>query len=69
VVVKAYRSVVNPGMGNLMTHAEDAQNQVLNSMLDERDRATSLQLYYILLLPRRQQPLTLVVNEGELEGL
>ena len=66
VVVKAYCSVVNPRMGN---HAEDAQNQVLNSMLDERDRATSQQLYYILLLLCRQQPLTLVVNAGELEGL
>ena len=38
--MKAYRSVVNPGMGNLMTLAEDAQNQVLNSMFDEWDRAT-----------------------------
>ena len=45
VVVKAYCSVVNPRMGNLMAHAEDTQTQALDSMLDERDRATSQQLY------------------------
>jgi len=38
-------------------------------MLDERDRATSQQLYYMLPLLCRQQPLTLRVRTGEMDGL
>eukprot|EP00971_Amphidinium_carterae_P050484 994170-Amphidinium_carterae.2 len=41
----------------------------VNSGLDPRDASCSIQLYYILLLLCRQQPLTLIVNAGEQEGL
>eukprot|EP00971_Amphidinium_carterae_P235283 4668918-Amphidinium_carterae.1 len=39
-----------------------------NVGLDQRDASCSIQLYYILLLCR-QQPLTLIINVGEQEGL
>eukprot|EP00971_Amphidinium_carterae_P176507 3499516-Amphidinium_carterae.1 len=41
----------------------------VNSGLDARDTSCSIQLYCILLLLYRQQPLTLVINAGEQEGL
>eukprot|EP00971_Amphidinium_carterae_P301483 5990207-Amphidinium_carterae.1 len=41
----------------------------LNSGLDPRDANCSIQLYYILLLLCGQQPLTLIINAGEQEGL
>eukprot|EP00971_Amphidinium_carterae_P123232 2440124-Amphidinium_carterae.1 len=41
----------------------------VNSGLDARDTSCSVQLYYILLLLCRQQPLTLIINAGEQEGL
>eukprot|EP00971_Amphidinium_carterae_P287548 5707769-Amphidinium_carterae.1 len=42
----------------------------VNSGLDQRDASCSIQFYYILLLLLcRQQPLTLIINAGEQEGL
>eukprot|EP00971_Amphidinium_carterae_P148292 2939326-Amphidinium_carterae.1 len=41
----------------------------LNSGLDQRDASCCIQLYYILLLLCRQQPLTFIINVGEQEGL
>eukprot|EP00971_Amphidinium_carterae_P192017 3809681-Amphidinium_carterae.1 len=41
----------------------------VNSSLGQRDTSCSVQLYYILLLLCRQQPLTLIINAGEQEGL
>eukprot|EP00971_Amphidinium_carterae_P264899 5254717-Amphidinium_carterae.1 len=41
----------------------------VNSSLDQRDTSCSIQLYYILLLLCRQQPLTFIINAGEQEGL
>eukprot|EP00971_Amphidinium_carterae_P261280 5183459-Amphidinium_carterae.1 len=41
-----------------------------NSTLDQKDASCSIQLYHILLLLLcRQQPLTLIINAGEQEGL
>eukprot|EP00971_Amphidinium_carterae_P293435 5825951-Amphidinium_carterae.1 len=40
-----------------------------NSSLDQKDASCSIQLYHILLLLCRQQPLTLIVNAGEQERL
>eukprot|EP00971_Amphidinium_carterae_P242117 4807391-Amphidinium_carterae.1 len=37
----------------------------VNSGLDQRDASCSTQLYYILPLFCRQQPLTLIINAGE----
>eukprot|EP00971_Amphidinium_carterae_P155698 3087645-Amphidinium_carterae.1 len=41
----------------------------VNSSLDQRDASCSIQPYYIMLLLCRQQPLTLIINAGEQEGL
>ena len=68
VLFKAYTSVVSPRMAALMHAAESTQDDVGLSALGEPDAATARQLYYILLLLCRQQPLTMVVNAGEGEG-
>eukprot|EP00971_Amphidinium_carterae_P152592 3024059-Amphidinium_carterae.1 len=41
----------------------------VNSSLDPINASCSIQLHYILLLLCRQQPLMLIINAGEQEGL
>eukprot|EP00971_Amphidinium_carterae_P079004 1563205-Amphidinium_carterae.1 len=68
VVFKAYCSCVNQRLGMLMTNVEGKiTGNYPNSGLDQRDASCSVQLYYILLLLCRQQPLTLIINAGEQE--
>eukprot|EP00971_Amphidinium_carterae_P309626 6153331-Amphidinium_carterae.1 len=71
VIAKAYASCINPRMGILMETAAGAsrEDDIMNINLDAIDKGISTQLYYILLLLTRQQPMTLVVNSGEQEGL
>eukprot|EP00971_Amphidinium_carterae_P314761 6256819-Amphidinium_carterae.1 len=70
VVFKAYCFCVNQRFGVLMSGIEAyISGSYVKSTLDPRDVSCSTQLYYILLLLCRQQPLTLVFNAGEQEGL
>eukprot|EP00971_Amphidinium_carterae_P013974 275221-Amphidinium_carterae.1 len=70
VVFKTDCSCVNQRLGTLMSGVEaNILGSFANSSLDARDTSCSTQLYYILLLFCRQQPLTLVINAGEQEGL
>eukprot|EP00971_Amphidinium_carterae_P330780 6463992-Amphidinium_carterae.2 len=51
-------------------HRVEAQNTEFPlSGLDATDASVSRQLYYVLLLLTRQQPMTLIINAGEQEGL
>eukprot|EP00971_Amphidinium_carterae_P046061 906338-Amphidinium_carterae.1 len=51
-------------------HRVETQNTEFPiSALDAGDAAVSRQLYYVLLLLTRQQPMTLIINSGEQEGL
>eukprot|EP00971_Amphidinium_carterae_P218839 4343748-Amphidinium_carterae.1 len=53
-----------------MTSVEsNISGSFVNSGLDVRDTSCSTRLYYILLLLCRQQPLALIINAGEQEGL
>eukprot|EP00971_Amphidinium_carterae_P100859 1995579-Amphidinium_carterae.1 len=59
VVFKAYCSCVNQRLGTLMTNVEgNLSGSYPNVGLDPRDASCLVQLYYILLLLCRQQPLT-----------
>eukprot|EP00971_Amphidinium_carterae_P165081 3272369-Amphidinium_carterae.1 len=70
VVFKAYCSCVNQRLGVLMSGVEaKISGSFVNGGLDPRDVSCSTQFYYRLLLLCRQQPLTLVINAGEQEGL
>eukprot|EP00971_Amphidinium_carterae_P204450 4057157-Amphidinium_carterae.4 len=61
VVFKAYCSCVNQRLRALMSGVEaNISGSFLNGGLDARDTSCSTQLYYILLLLCRQQPLTLL---------
>eukprot|EP00971_Amphidinium_carterae_P249793 4957778-Amphidinium_carterae.1 len=62
---------LNQRLGVLMSGVEaNSTGSFVNSALDQRDASCSIQLYYILLLLLcRQQPLTLIINAGEQEGL
>eukprot|EP00971_Amphidinium_carterae_P282684 5612090-Amphidinium_carterae.1 len=48
--------------------AANISGSFVNGGLDQIDTSCFIQLYYILLLLCRQQPLTLIVNAGEQEG-
>eukprot|EP00971_Amphidinium_carterae_P012579 247496-Amphidinium_carterae.1 len=70
VVFKAYCACLNQRLGVLMSGVEtNTTGNFVNSGLDQRYASCSIQLYYILLLLCRQQPLTMIVNAGEQEGL
>ena len=70
VIVKAYYSAVSTRMGVLMTAQEGAAQAMLQATLsDSVDQSASAQLYLVLLMLCRGQPLTEVVNAGESEGL
>eukprot|EP00971_Amphidinium_carterae_P297177 5903734-Amphidinium_carterae.1 len=70
VIFKAYCSCLNQRLGTLMSNVEgNLSGSYTNQGLDPRDMSCSIQLYYILRLLCRQQPLTLIVNSGEQKGL
>ena len=70
VIMKAYCSVVSARMGILMSTQETADQTMLQATLsDSVDQTASAQLYFVLLMLSRGQPLTEVVNAGESEGL
>eukprot|EP00971_Amphidinium_carterae_P107163 2122904-Amphidinium_carterae.1 len=70
VVFKAYCASLNQRLGVLMSGVEaNSTGSFVNSGWDQRDASCSIQLYHILLLLCRQQPLTLIMNAGEQEGL
>eukprot|EP00971_Amphidinium_carterae_P121618 2408388-Amphidinium_carterae.1 len=57
-------------MGTLMTDVEgNLAGSYRNADLSPQDANCSVQLYYMLLLLCQQQPLTMIVNAGEQEGL
>ena len=61
--------MLNPRLGVLMRAAEDNGEVMALEGPGERDAALAQQLYYVLLMLCRGQPLTLVVNAGKHEGL
>ena len=70
VILKAYCGVVSLRMVVLMTKQETMGTPMLQATLtDVADQAASAQLYFILLMLCRGQPLTEVVNAGEMEGV
>ena len=70
VILKAYCGVVSLRMVVLMTTQETTGTPMLQATLtDAADQAASAQLYFILLMLCRGQPLTEVVNAGEMEGV
>eukprot|EP00971_Amphidinium_carterae_P288575 5730155-Amphidinium_carterae.1 len=57
-------------MGTLMSDVEaNLSENYQNANLSAQDATCSTNLYYVLLLVGRQQPLTMVVNAGDHEGL
>ena len=69
-ILKAYCGVVSVRMSVLMTAQETTSTAMIEATLtDSVDQGQSAQLYFILLMLCRGQPLTEVVNAGEMEGL
>ena len=59
VVTRAYASLIAPHMTDLLAQAEKCaeEREVLNAVLTQEKTAMSTQLYYVLLMLCRQEPL------------
>jgi len=69
-VVRAYSSVCNDKLAVAMPLAETSANQPVNANITDPDtQAASTQLYFMLVLVTRGEPLNIVVNAGSGEGL
>jgi len=69
-VVRAYSNVCNEKLAIAMPLAESTPDQPLNvTITDPETVAASTQLYYMLVLVTRAEPLNIVVNSGSGEGL
>jgi hypothetical protein len=68
-VVSAYCSVVDSQMGVIMDAiATGASTNLANIGLTSSEKMTSAQLFYILVMITRGQPLTMITNMGASEG-
>eukprot|EP00971_Amphidinium_carterae_P261189 5181672-Amphidinium_carterae.1 len=67
--MRAYIQAQNPDLVELMKKAETTDDPVDNAVLSVEGRASSTQLYYILVMVCRESILTRVVNSGQGEGL
>jgi len=70
IVTKAYAGLITATMPALLEQAEstDDERNVINAVLGQEKEVSSMQLYYVLLMLCRNEPLNLIVNAGEGEG-
>ena len=68
VVLRSYASLVNPGIGDLMTTAETTEDIVDEVGLTPAEAESSSVLYFILLHLCKGPAMTIVVNAGHGQG-